>query len=360
MQRLCTLVLVGALAAMLCSCAGLSTTGGESASLAGYQRYAMLAREHEQSRELKEARESWEIARTWRPDSGEAEESIRRLDKLIAEEAEKAFSEGIDAWNKGLPRAAHRYFLIALRLDPERKDALAKFFETPPQPTGVHVHRVAAGETLSIIAKQYYDDTSKYRVLAKYNKINDPSKLVIGQKILIPGVDTGEDETGDSEAAEDASETEYEDVAKSYLEHAMNLYQEKDYESAAFEFYKVVSAEPGNMEALGLYKESLFLWGDQLFSQEDFSGAYITFKKVSELDPAYSGISEHIDTTVARLKDWHYRRGIQLYKQEKLEEALKEWQIVFDFDPNYKKIDYYMQRCRYILKKIRELKSSGT
>jgi len=111
---------------------------------------------------------------------------------------------------------------------------------------------------------------------------------------------------------------------------------------------------------LGYYKDSLFLWGRRLFSQEDYSGAYIAFKKVAELDPKYNGVSEILDDTVAQLKNLHYRRGIQLYKQEKLEEALKEWQIVHDFDPNYKKIDYYMQRCRYILKKIQELKSSGT
>ncbi|MBI4774277.1 MAG: LysM peptidoglycan-binding domain-containing protein [Deltaproteobacteria bacterium] len=326
----------------------------------GYERYAMLARQHEQSGELKEARESWELAHTWRPDATEAQDSIRRLDTLIAQASEKAYSEGIEAWNKGLPRAAQRYFLIALRLDPNRKDALAKFFETPPEPTGIHVHKVGQGETLSTIAKLYFNDTSKFRALADYNKIDDPAKLVIGQKILIPGVEVRKAEKQESKPTEEVSKDETEDVAKSYLEHGMNLYREQDYESAAFEFHKVVSADPDNKEVVGYYKESLVLWGRRLFSQEDYSGAYVAFKKVAELDPNYDGLSEQLDETIARLKDLHYRRGIQLYKQEKLEEALQEWQIVYDFDPNYKKIDYYMQRCRYILKKIKELKSSGT
>ncbi len=47
-------------------------------------------------------------------------------------------------------------------------------------------HIVAAGETLSGIAQEYYGDAGKYKDLAHANNIANPDKIRVGQKIQIP------------------------------------------------------------------------------------------------------------------------------------------------------------------------------
>ncbi len=47
---------------------------------------------------------------------------------------------------------------------------------------------VEPGDSLSIIAKKFLNDPFKFVVLARYNKLENPSKLAPGQRIRVPGV----------------------------------------------------------------------------------------------------------------------------------------------------------------------------
>lgn len=58
---------------------------------------------------------------------------------------------------------------------------------TTAQPTAETVHTVKSGETLSGIARKY---GTTYQQLAAYNKISNPNKISVGQKIKIPGTAT--------------------------------------------------------------------------------------------------------------------------------------------------------------------------
>ncbi len=49
-----------------------------------------------------------------------------------------------------------------------------------------HTHAVKAGDSLSVIARTYYDDYNKIALIAEYNNITDINQLKVGQKIKIP------------------------------------------------------------------------------------------------------------------------------------------------------------------------------
>ncbi|HRD81991.1 MAG: LysM peptidoglycan-binding domain-containing protein [Saprospiraceae bacterium] len=51
-----------------------------------------------------------------------------------------------------------------------------------------HKHTVSKGETLSKIAKQYYDDASKYMKIFNANTdiLKNPDLIQIGQELIIP------------------------------------------------------------------------------------------------------------------------------------------------------------------------------
>ena len=42
------------------------------------------------------------------------------------------------------------------------------------------------GDNLSKISKHFYGDANKYMAIAKANNLEDPDKIKVGQKLVIP------------------------------------------------------------------------------------------------------------------------------------------------------------------------------
>lgn len=57
-----------------------------------------------------------------------------------------------------------------------------------PKPKGTVKYTVKRGDTLWAIAKRYYGDGSKYTVIAKENKLDNPNYITVGQVLNIPKV----------------------------------------------------------------------------------------------------------------------------------------------------------------------------
>lgn len=56
-----------------------------------------------------------------------------------------------------------------------------------------------------------------------------------------------------------------------------------------------------------------------------------------------------------RMLEFHYKKGIEYYKKDMLEEAIKEWEKVFEIDPNYKDVKKYLEETKEKLKKLKEI-----
>lgn len=57
-----------------------------------------------------------------------------------------------------------------------------------PESSDQRTYTVKSGDTLSAIAKQYYNDASKYMKIFEANKelLSSPDKIVVGQVLHIP------------------------------------------------------------------------------------------------------------------------------------------------------------------------------
>jgi nucleoid-associated protein YgaU len=51
---------------------------------------------------------------------------------------------------------------------------------------GEQSYTVQPGDNLSKISKHFYGDANKYPAIAKANNLDDPDKIKIGQKLVIP------------------------------------------------------------------------------------------------------------------------------------------------------------------------------
>jgi nucleoid-associated protein YgaU len=52
--------------------------------------------------------------------------------------------------------------------------------------SGSQEYTVQPGDNLSKISKHFYGDANKYPTIAKANNLDDPDKIKIGQKLVIP------------------------------------------------------------------------------------------------------------------------------------------------------------------------------
>ena len=51
------------------------------------------------------------------------------------------------------------------------------------------MYSVKAGDMLMVIAKKFYGDESKYKLIMEANEIEDPNKIFVGQELIIPPAD---------------------------------------------------------------------------------------------------------------------------------------------------------------------------
>jgi len=73
-------------------------------------------------------------------------------------------------------------------VDPVHADISADISIDESLPVPTKTYTVAAGDTLSKIAKEYYGDASKYMKIFEANKdqLSDPDKIKVGQTLKIP------------------------------------------------------------------------------------------------------------------------------------------------------------------------------
>ncbi|MDH3952283.1 MAG: hypothetical protein OEV11_14735, partial [Deltaproteobacteria bacterium] len=73
-------------------------------------------------------------------------------------------------------------------------------------------------------------------------------------------------------------------------------------------------------------------------------------------DEDWTACKEYVQRSEDAYKEVHYLKGIQHFEEEKLREAIEEWQVVNDMDPNYKQVQNYLLRAQKLLEKVQELK----
>lgn len=66
--------------------------------------------------------------------------------------------------------------------------SVAKSQDATTGAAGTRTHTVAKGDTFYKLARQYYGDASKWKIIWEANKIRvpDPAKLEVGTKLIIP------------------------------------------------------------------------------------------------------------------------------------------------------------------------------
>lgn len=307
------------------------------------------------------------------------------LEDSLRKNAEKHYRRGLELQDQGKYAKARHEFLTALRLWPDFPEVveLLKPFQPKPR-TRYVVHRVEEGEFLTTIAQKYYNDQSKFGIIARFNDLEDATKIYAEMKLKIPEIEgvsfspaaraqtaisASDNKAGEkiaagviAPAAEDLAitreqEMDYDQVAI-YQEQGVSLLEEGQYLAALHEFQKVLNTDPSRKQVREYMAWAHYRQGEVLFNHAEYLGARSQFQKALSFDEDWTACKEYVKRSEDAYKEVHYLKGIQNFEEEKLREAIEQWQVVNNMDPDYKQVQNYLLRAQKLLEKVKELKEA--
>ncbi|MBI3815700.1 MAG: tetratricopeptide repeat protein [Nitrospinae bacterium] len=246
----------------------------------------------EQQGNISGAAEEFKIALTIDPSNNEAKEGLRRLSDMADKETERHFQKGLSL-KKTDPSKARIEFLTALRIKPDYQPAI--------------------------------------------DELKENHLLVAKSRLLAP---SGEADTG----------------VEDYLSVALSLYEDGDYAGAIQEFLKAKEKYPKNPEITKHLNFSYYKQGIALFEKGEYKESLRMF---SNLQPNFEKAGEYLKKVRAELKKMgedYYKNGLKLFREQKLNQAIEQWNMALEIEPEHKKAREYIEKAKNLLKSLEQLK----
>ena len=163
-----------------------------------------------------------------------------------------------------------------------------------------------------------------------------------------------EPQTGEKEERELAAV----DQSANYRELGIEFFNEKDYPTAISEFKKVLNVNPADNTALKYISASHFQQGLIVFAKEDYLAARDEFKASLQYNAECEKCEEYIKKSEETYLKIHYNKGVSYFGDEKLAEAVQEWELVSEIDPEYKDINSNLNKAKKLLERLESIKRS--
>ncbi len=311
----------------------------------------------------------------------------------------------------------------ALKLDPNSKISKQLLHQidadaTKEFGTDSFEYEVQYGDSMAKIAKKYLNDPLKFYSLAKYNNITNPSRLVAGKVINIPGekpeiivvtvnspvateITTEEvpdtivvhsarqlNKTDESRTLKklqaDFNESEYDKViialensnlierrdpeavqllVNSYFENANLFSNEGATQHAKNLLLKATELQPDNPEVnMALINmeesteaENIYDLGLRAFAENRVVDAYDFMNHVIELQPNHQGALQKREEIKLQLVPHYYKRALMAQRKQKLDEAIEQWDEVLALDSSNESAKIYRSKAMSLRTKLNKL-----
>ena len=307
--------------------------------------YRQKAAEYEKKGELSRALQSWQIVNNFIPADAEAAQKIGDLKTQMQTLADQHFKKGVSAYqNNSLP-AARKEFLLALSCNPDHMDAL-NYLKNKLTGEDYRLYEVQKGDTLKEVARKTYNDPQKDFLIAYFNDLGKNVSLTPKTALKIPILESTPPPPPERSA--DVQEITLE--TKEMLSKATGSFRAKEYRETVSLAEKVLQVDPLNREAGDLINASYYQMGTMLSQQEKYQEALAMFNRV---DTGYKDVKNNIAVVKKKLAETHYIKGVKYFVDEKLDNAIKEWETTLTLDPNHPKAKTDMENARSLLQKLK-------
>jgi nucleoid-associated protein YgaU len=185
-------------------------------------------------------------------------------------------------------------------------------------------YTVQRDDSMSKLAQQYLGDRYKFHILAKYNDIQNPSKLAAGQVIKIPG---------------------RQPPASAPRPPAVAAPEPSD------EAAKAASPETATPRSASM---QLMQQGADLAKSGNLEGAYDAYREAALRDPGNRDAVMQRDSTRNQLARRYEREAAQAFQRQNLDEAINKWDRVLALEPGNQKAKLERERAIDLRKKLNE------
>jgi tetratricopeptide (TPR) repeat protein len=216
------------------------------------------------------------------------------------------------------------------------------------------LHTVQAGESLSILARDYYGDYKKFDIIAQYNQLDPNVGLNVGQQVRIPEIEglplisqTPQTSTATARVADEpvpavtvkpksppaVAAPPPDDQSAHYRELGIELYQSQNYAAAILEFKKVLNVNPKDPIAYDYLTRAHTAQGKRFFDNARYAQAIEAFETAQKYDPDCSDCRVYIDQSRAALSDQSRSKAIALFNAQEYAQAIVEFKQLISRAP---------------------------
>ncbi len=207
-------------------------------------------------------------------------------------------------------------------------------------------HTVRRGETLASIAQQYYGDRRAGR--GDRRDQPPPGQRAPGRR---PTVKVPEIPGSPFRAPEVRRPAPVESPELSpFIIEAREALDRGDYLAALADVDRVLGGSAPQPEALDLKKAILYGLGKSQLAQRMYMDSYETLSQLTRLAPAYQDAPTLLRQVRDRLVQQHYSEGLRLYREERIEEAIAEWRLVLELDPQHANTRRSLEQAERLLR----------
>ena len=323
------------------------------------------ARRLERSGDLRQALDEWKIALTIDPTDQDAQAAQRQLVARMDRTVTERLTQGRESLEKADHLEARRHFLAVLAVDPANQAAFSALQNDVKEIRFVP-HTVRAGETLATISERYYGDRSRSEVIWETNQLPPNPRLSAGMVLKIPeipGVPFVLPELRpkppepvarpDAPPPETARPTETVEI-NPLLVGAREALEKGEYQVALADVDRVLASNAQNPDAAELKKAVLYGLGKSQLGQRKYEDSVRTLVQLARLAPAYQDSPALLKQARERAAQQHYAQGLQLYREEKLGDAIAQWKTVLEYEPEHANAKKNIEQAERLLKSLQQ------
>ena len=344
---------------LCCGCAHILTTPETDF----FTHCIQNAAEYEKQGDLVAAKKQIALALTIDPQNQAVLQKRTEIQAALDRRAAEQFQEGLQFNKYGKYNQAQIAFLAALRMKPDYPEAVAMLTDRKRLAVERYVlHTISPGESLVKIAKQYYGDSHKFAIIARYNDLPDATIIRTGQVLKVPWLQdekflAGEDVlvTESDMDSESGKEEEIDQIAI-YRDHGIDLFKQKKFSEALVEFDKVLSARPDDQQTRAYLFDANFQIAVLQFERKEYLLAIQGFQSCLAIQKDCRQCRHYLQQCEEEYKEAHYKKGMQFFDKEQLTEAIREWELIRERDPHYKRVEYLINKAGKIQARLEELK----
>ena len=324
------------------------------------------ARRLERSGDLRQALDEWKIALTIDPGDQAAQEGRRQLEARMERSVAERLGQGREALGKGDDLEARRHFLAVLAMDPANQAAFSAL-QNDVREIRFVPHTVKAGETLATIAERYYGDRARSEVIWETNQLppesqaqrrDGPQDSGDPWRAFRPAGASpeaaGADGPARAHATPDAGRSAEVVEINPLLVGARESLEKGEYQVALADVDRVLAGNAQNPDATELKKAVLYGLGKSQLGQRKYEESVRTLVQLARLAPTYQDSPALLKQARESAAQQHYAQGLQLYREEKLEDAITQWKAVLEYEPDHANAKKNIEQAERLLKSLQQ------